>query len=46
MVVFAAAGVVALVGKKKVEEAAPPVPSQAIDSVKVEVSEIKGSIKR
>jgi uncharacterized membrane protein YqjE len=46
VVVFVIAGIAALVGKKKVSEAAPPVPTRAIDSVKEDVSEIKESIKR
>ena len=46
VVVFVIAGIAALVGKKKVSEASPPVPTRAIDSVKEDVSEIKESIKR
>jgi uncharacterized membrane protein YqjE len=46
VVVFAIAGIAALVGKKKVSEASPPVPTRAIESVKEDVSEIKESIKR
>ncbi len=46
VVVFAVAGVAALVGKKKVTEAAPPVPTRAVESVKEDVQEIKESIKR
>ncbi len=46
VVVFAIAGVAALVGKKKVSEAAPPVPTKAVESVKEDVAEIKESIKR
>ena len=46
VVVFAVAGVAALLGKKKVTEAAPPVPTRAVESVKEDVQEIKESIKR
>ena len=44
--VLAIAGVAALVGRKKVSEAAPPVPTDAIASVKRDVNEIKESAKR
>lgn len=46
VVVLVVAGVAALVGKKKVEEAAPPVPTRAVESVKTDVQEIKESVKR
>jgi len=46
VVVLLVAGVAALVGKKKVSEAAPPVPSRAVNSVKTDVQEIKETIKR
>jgi membrane protein len=46
VVVLAVAGVAALVGKKKVTEAAPPVPSEAVDNVKADVAEIKESVRR
>ena len=46
VVVLVVAGVAALVGKKKVEEAAPPVPTRAVESVKADVQEIKESVKR
>jgi uncharacterized membrane protein YqjE len=38
---FAIAGVLALTGKKQVEQATPPAPEQAIDSVKADVDHIK-----
>ncbi len=44
VVVLLVAGVAALVGKKKVSEAA--VPTRAVDSVKTDVQEIKETIKR
>ena len=46
VVVFVVAGIAALVGKKKVTEAAPPVPTRAVESVKEDVQEIKESIRR
>ena len=46
VVVLVVAGVAALVGKKKVEEAAPPLPTRAVESVKTDVQEIKETIKR
>ena len=42
VVLFAAAGVLALVGKKQVDEGTPPVPEQAIQSTKRDVDEVKG----
>jgi len=41
VVLFAVAGVAALVGKKEVTAATPPVPEQAIDSTQQDVQEIK-----
>jgi hypothetical protein len=46
VVLFVVAGVAALVGKKKLSQAAPPVPSRAVASVKTDVAEIKESIHR
>ena len=46
VVVFVVAGIAALMGKKKVSETAPPVPTRAVESVKEDVQEIKESIKR
>jgi hypothetical protein len=46
VVVLLVAGVAALVGKKKVNEAAPPVPTRTVASVKTDVAEIKESIHR
>ncbi|MGJ5763297.1 phage holin family protein [Streptomyces galbus] len=40
------AGVMALMGKKQVSQAAPPAPQQTIDSVKADVAEIKESAQR
>jgi uncharacterized membrane protein YqjE len=41
VVLFAIAGIAALVGKREVEEAGPLVPQQAIDSTQKDVQEIK-----
>jgi hypothetical protein len=46
VLVLAIAGVAALIGKKKVSEAAPAVPERTVASVKEDVAEIKESIKR
>jgi hypothetical protein len=43
---FGGAGVAALVGRKKLQEAAPPVPKRAIATTKADVAEIKESIHR
>jgi hypothetical protein len=41
----AVAGILALSGKKKVEEATPPVPEQAIESTKADVDEAKHRVE-
>ncbi|SFF15895.1 phage holin family protein [Blastococcus tunisiensis] len=43
---FAVAGVLALVGKKDVEKGSPPVPTEAISSVKTDISTVKESARR
>lgn len=43
---FALAGVLTAVGRDKVRQAAPPVPKEAIDNVKTDVSHIKESAQR
>ena len=40
------AGIVALVGKRKVAEAVPPKPEEAIDSIRTDVAEIKEAAAR
>jgi hypothetical protein len=45
VVLFAAAGVLALLGKKQVTQAVPPEPSDAIASAKADVDEVKHAIK-
>jgi uncharacterized membrane protein YqjE len=45
VVLFAAAGVLALLGKKQVTRAVPPEPSDAIASAKADVDEVKHAIK-
>lgn len=41
VVLFAVAGILALTGKKQVEQATPPAPEQAIDSVQTDIEEVK-----
>ncbi|OMQ15263.1 hypothetical protein A7K94_0210810 [Modestobacter sp. VKM Ac-2676] len=46
VVLFGIAGVLALFGKKDVQQAAPPVPTEAISSVKTDVATVKESASR
>jgi len=46
VVLFAIAGVAALMGKKQVEQATPPQPEQAIENTKLDVDEVKGRASR
>jgi hypothetical protein len=46
VVLFVIAGVAALIGRKKLQQAAPPVPTRAIETTKADVAEIKESIHR
>jgi uncharacterized membrane protein YqjE len=41
VVLFAAAGVLALTGKKRVQQATPPAPEAAIESVQTDIEEVK-----
>ena len=41
VVLLAAAGVAALLGKQRVQEAAPPVPSRAVDSVRRDIETVR-----
>ena len=41
VVLLAVAGILALSGKKQVEQAGPPLPEQALESAKQDVNEIK-----
>lgn len=41
LVLFAIAGVVALLGKKQVDQASPPVPQQAMANVKQDIDAVK-----
>jgi uncharacterized membrane protein YqjE len=43
---LAVAAVAALIGKGRLQEATPPVPEQAVDSVKTDVEEIKERARR
>lgn len=42
LVLFLAAGVAALIGKKKVSDGLPPAPEQTIESVKDDIATVKG----
>lgn len=46
LVLFAVAGVLALVGKKDVQKGSPPVPTEAISSVKADITTVKESAQR
>ena len=46
VVLFAAAGIASLMGKKQVEQAVPPAPEQAIQSTKRDVDQVKGRAAR
>jgi membrane protein len=41
VVLFAVAGVVAVIGKKQVQQATPPTPEAAIESVQTDIEEVK-----
>jgi membrane protein len=43
---LAAAGVAALMGKGRLQQATPPVPEQAVDGIKTDVEEIKERMRR
>jgi hypothetical protein len=45
-VLLAVAGGLALVGRRQIQHAAPPVPEEAISSVKTDVEEIKGRARK
>jgi uncharacterized membrane protein YqjE len=45
VVLFAVAGILALLGKKQVTRAVPPEPEAAIESVKADVDEVKQAVK-
>ena len=46
VVLFAVAGVLALIGKKDVQQAAPPLPTETIESVKADVATVKDRVSR
>jgi len=46
VVLFAVAGVLALVGKKDVAQASPPVPTQAIAGVQADIATVKQGLSR
>ena len=45
-VLLVIAGVAALMGKGRIQQATPPVPTEAVDSVKADVEEIKERARR
>ena len=45
VVLFAVAGILALLGKKQVTKATPPEPAEAVASVKADVDEVKHAVK-
>jgi uncharacterized membrane protein YqjE len=46
VVLLAVAGIAALLGKKKVAEAAPPLPERALENIKEDVATVKGAAAR
>ena len=46
VVLFAIAGVLALIGKKDVQQGTPPVPTEAIASTKADIATVKESARR
>ncbi|MEJ3745872.1 phage holin family protein [Actinomycetes bacterium KLBMP 9797] len=46
VILFAVAGVLALVGRKKLQQAAPPVPEDTMRSVKADIDEVKERAQR
>ena len=46
VVLFAVAGVLALLGKKDVQKAAPPLPTETIASVRADVDAVKQAVSR
>jgi Putative Actinobacterial Holin-X, holin superfamily III len=46
VVLLAAAGAAALIGKSRLQKATPPVPAETVDSVKTDVEEIKQRARR
>jgi hypothetical protein len=46
VVLFAVAGVLALIGRKDVQQAAPPLPTETIASVQADVAAVKEGVAR
>ena len=46
VVLFAAAGVLALLGRKRVQQATPPVPQETVRNVKADIDEVKERAQR
>lgn len=45
VVVLAAAGIAALLGRRQLQQAAPPVPQQAVDGVHADVDAVKTAVR-
>lgn len=45
LVLLAAAGVVAIAGKKQVAQATPPVPEHAVEGIKEDIATVKGAAR-
>jgi Putative Actinobacterial Holin-X, holin superfamily III len=45
-VLLAVAGVLALLGRRQIKHATPPVPQQTADSLRADVEEIKGRARK
>jgi hypothetical protein len=43
---LAAAGVAALIGKKRLQQATPPVPGEAVGEIKTDVEQIRERMRR
>jgi hypothetical protein len=46
VVLFAVAGVLAVLGRREVKQATPPVPQEAVHSVKADIDEVKERAQR
>lgn len=46
VVLLATAGVLAMLGRTKVKQAAPPVPRETAESIKADIDEVKGRARR
>jgi hypothetical protein len=46
VLLFAVAGVMAVLGRREVKQAVPPVPQESVDSVKADIDEVKERAQR